>query len=104
MTDYIVQLWDAIGTSGTSLQFNGFELTAETDMHTGAISWHWSGDFFYATPYWEDIEGIAVEHYDDDGMVYHETVPFTLTNDLKEDVANYFIMMQEYLDNNVGRI
>lgn len=100
--DYSVQLWNAIEASKRTLKFEGHIWILDVDMHSGAISWIRNHDAFYATPNWEDIEGISIEKYGDEGECSHEILPFKLTNDLKADVHNYFKVMQEYLDNHVG--
>ncbi len=51
----------------------------------------------YATPYWEDVDGISVEvHYDDDDEIL-KPVKFKLTGDFDKDTATYIKIMKQLL-------
>ncbi len=52
---------------------------------------------FYATPFWEEADGIAIGWMDSDcDYTDGETIPYKLTYDLVQDVVEYVKTMDEW--------
>jgi hypothetical protein len=73
------------------LKVGGWEL--ETDPMVGTWSWYnnkYPGVWLYMTPYWEGIDGIAVNVDTEDGdELYSEVIRFKPTYDSRTDAKVY---------------
>lgn len=102
--DYIDQLntyYNFILTPFVGKTHNGWEFDEE--HMAGSFLWHKKfGDnevYVYATPYWETIDGIAIQVSDDQGNIDEiRNIPLpNVTGDSKKDSDVYFNIMKSEL-------
>lgn len=53
----------------------------------------------YATPFWEDCDGLAIEVYNDFGEVLDsKDIDFNVTGDIEKDATLYVELLENYIN------
>ena len=104
---YVVSLIKTI-CRNNKLFLNNRNYSFDEEIHMGTICLTFKVNrtnvfWIYCTPFYDGANGISIDAQNSDDDVFdHKVLKFSITNNIKTDVNNYYKIMENYVKNLVA--